>query len=164
LFTSKNPGQAGVFCCPSLPISGRTFAFMARILGIDYGLKRTGLAVTDPLRMFAQPIGMVETSTLFAWLERYGQENEVDSIAIGMPLNLDGSDTHNSQPVREFVAQLRNRYPQWHLYLIDERMSSREAKASILASGASKAKRREKGLVDTVSAALILQTHLSQLP
>ena len=136
---------------------------MARILGIDYGLKRTGLAVTDPLRMFAQPIGMVETSTLFGWLERYCQENEVDSAVIGMPLNLDGSDTHNSQPVRDFVTQIRNRYPQWQLHLIDERMSSREAKASILASGASKSKRREKGLVDTVSAALILQTHLSQL-
>jgi putative Holliday junction resolvase len=137
---------------------------MARILGIDYGLKRTGLAVTDPLRMFAQPLGMVETSSLFDWLTSYLRDNKVDSVAIGMPLNLDGSDTHNSQPVREFVAQIRARYPQWQLYLIDERMSSREAKASILASGASKSKRREKGLVDTVSAALILQTHLSQLP
>jgi putative Holliday junction resolvase len=136
---------------------------MARILGIDYGLKRTGLAVTDPLRMFAQPLGMVETSTFFSWLERYCQENEVDSAVIGMPLNLNGSDTHNSQPVREFILKLQSLHPEWKLHLIDERMSSREAKASILASGASKSKRREKGLVDTVSAALILQTHLSQL-
>ncbi|MFZ9969984.1 MAG: Holliday junction resolvase RuvX [Bacteroidia bacterium] len=137
---------------------------MARILGIDYGLKRTGLAVTDPLRMFAQPLTTVKTDELFAWLKTYSTEHEVDSAVIGVPLNLDGSDTHNSQPVREFIEKLRAAYPAWTLHFIDERMSSREAKASILASGASKSKRRDNGLVDTVSAALILQTHLSQYP
>ena len=81
---------------------------MARVLSIDYGAKRTGLAVTDPLRIIANALTTVGTPTLMSFLKNYMQTEEVERILVGMPLNLDDSETHNTAPARKFVEKLRN--------------------------------------------------------
>lgn len=136
---------------------------MGRIMGIDYGSKRTGLAITDPMKMIAQPLEMVYTVDLKQYLDSYLTEEIVECFVVGMPTQLSGEDTDATQPVKQFINALKTTYPSIPVEIIDERLSSREAQHSILLSGAKKTQRADKGLVDKVSAALILQTYLQKI-
>ncbi|MFZ9631945.1 MAG: Holliday junction resolvase RuvX [Bacteroidetes bacterium] len=136
---------------------------MGRIMGIDYGSKRTGLAVTDPLKMIAQPLEMVYTVDLKMYLDSYLYDEDVESFVVGLPTNLNGTDTDATQPVKQFIEALKSTYPEIPVFTIDERLTSHEAQQSIIASGAKKSQRANKGLIDAVSAAIILQTYLQKI-
>lgn len=136
---------------------------MGRILAFDYGQKRTGIAVTDPLKLIANPLETVNTAELGAWLSKYLAAEQVEVFVVGMPSRLSGEDTHNTVPVQQFVQKLREVFPSIPVYTIDERLTSHEAKQSLLLGGQKKSKREDKKLLDTVSAALILQTYLQQI-
>ena len=133
---------------------------MSRILAIDYGTKRTGIAVTDPLKLIAQPYKTVPTSELNDFLEQYLREEAVEKIILGMPLHADGSPAQIAHLVVGFSRKLRKTYPEIPVLHWDERFSSRDAKEAILESGVSQKKRRDKSLVDQVAAALILKDYL----
>ena len=135
---------------------------MGRVLAIDHGGKRTGLAVSDPLKIIANPLETVDTPKIFEWLEKYFAAESVEAIAVGYPLRLSGEDTHHTVPVQEFIAELQKRWPGIPVVRIDERLTSREAKASMLESGMRKEKRKDKKMLDSISATLILQTYLQQ--
>lgn len=135
---------------------------MARIMAIDYGTKRTGIAVSDPLQIIATGLDTVATHDLFDFLERYFKEEEVETIVIGEPLHPDGQPAQIAHLVIGFERKIRKLYPDKTVLLQDERYTSQEAKAIILQSGAKKKKRREKGLVDKISAVLILQEYMEQ--
>ena len=133
---------------------------MARIIGIDYGTKRIGLAVTDPLQIIANGLDTIPNHQIFDFLDRYMKEEEVEAIVIGEPMHLDGNPSQIAPLVNKFVDELAKRYPDLNLYRQDERFTSENAKDIILASGVKKKKRRDKGLIDKVSAILILQTFM----
>jgi len=130
---------------------------MARILGIDYGLKRTGIAVTDPLQIIASSLDTVATKELMDFLKKYIEEEEVEAIIFGEPLHKDGNPTHVAKEIYKFIKKVNKAFPNLRIELQDERYSSRDAKNIIFNSGAKQKKRRDKALVDKVSAALILQ-------
>ncbi|MCC7297640.1 MAG: Holliday junction resolvase RuvX [Bacteroidia bacterium] len=136
---------------------------MARVLAFDYGMRRTGLAVTDNLKLIATPIGTVNTPELHTWLINYLKTEEVDTFVVGLPSQLSGEDTHATQPVLEFIEMLKMVYPHIVVATVDERLSSREAKQSLILGGQKKSKRQDKKLLDTVSATLILQTYLQTI-
>lgn len=133
---------------------------MARIMAFDFGEKRVGVAVTDPLQIIASPLDTIETSKIMDFLAEYLKKETIEKLVIGLPINLDSSDTHGTQIVRDFVEKFKKAYPAITLITVDERFTSSIAKATILASGIGKMKRREKKLIDKVSASLILQTYL----
>jgi putative Holliday junction resolvase len=133
---------------------------MGRILAIDFGLKRTGLAVTDPLQIIANGLETVPTHTLLAYLQAYFTKEVVDQVVIGMPKNLDNTDTDSTAGVRIFIKSLRKKFPEIPLEEHDERFTSKLAMQAMIAGGMSKKDRREKGTVDRVSATIILQSYL----
>jgi putative holliday junction resolvase len=129
---------------------------MARIISIDYGGKRTGIAVTDPLQIIASPLETVETAKLLDFLDTYFFTEEVERIIIGEPTKLDGSDGDMMPRIRQFIEKINKLYPHIPVDLQDERYTSQDAKKIILASGIKKMKRRDKSLVDKISASIIL--------
>ena len=133
---------------------------MARVIGIDYGMKRTGLAVTDPLRIIATPLQTVESSGALAFLRDYLSKEEVDEFVIGMPKTLSNEDSEMAAPVRRFVAELEKTFPGKRVHLVDERFTSSMARQALIAGGMKKKDRQNKGNVDMVSAAIILQAFL----
>ncbi len=133
---------------------------MGRILAIDYGLRRVGIAVTDPLQMFAQPLETVDTSKIFEYLKQYMTRETVEVLVLGEPKSLAGEDTDSSEAVREFEKKLTELFPNIPIKKIDERLTSRMAKQTLIDAGYKKSDRRNKKLVDTVAAALILQSYL----
>jgi len=135
---------------------------MGRILAIDYGTKRCGLAATDPLRLIASPMDTVHPESLLDFLADYIQKEEVDVIVVGEPLTEDGQPAQIHHLVVGLVRKLRKRYPDIEVVTQDERYTSKEAKEIILRSGIRKKKRRDKSLVDKVSAALILEEYLAR--
>ena len=137
---------------------------MGRLLAIDYGLKRIGVAVTDPLRIIASPLDTVATHQIIQYLTTYCQHEPVDAFVVGFPKKLDDSDTHATQPVRAFVHQLEKKFPQQSVHLHDERFTSRMALDAMIAGGTSKKYRRQKGNIDKVSATIILQSYLEANP
>jgi putative Holliday junction resolvase len=134
---------------------------MGRILAIDYGLKRTGLAVTDPLQIIATPLETVDSSTLVSWLKEYFQKENVERIVLGMPTKPDQSDTHTTGPVRKLAEQLKSIFPDTPISLEDERFTSKMAMQSMIAGGTTKKYRREKSNVDKISASIILQSYMA---
>jgi putative holliday junction resolvase len=136
---------------------------MARILGIDYGLKRSGLAVTDPLQIIASPLVTVPTNELVQYLENYMKKEQVETMVVGEPKNLDGSPSQIAADVEEFILQLEKKFPSIPVRKIDERFTSKIAQQVILQSGKNKMARRDKSLLDKVSAALILQSYLDSI-
>ncbi len=137
---------------------------MSRILGIDYGTKRTGIAVTDPLQLIASGLTTVATHELFDFIEKYLKEEEVEAFVVGEPLYPDGNPAQIAPHVKGFVNKLRKQYPQLPVHMQDERYTSEAAKQVILQSGANRKKRQDKALVDKVSAALILEDYLNSKP
>ena len=133
---------------------------MGRIMCIDYGGKRTGIAVTDPLKIIATGIGTIDTKDFIPFLKKYFAAEEVDLILLGMPVNEDGSDTHATPLVRNALAALAKNFPAIPVKTIDERYSSKLAKDAILQMGLKKKDRRDKKLVDEVAAAMMLQEYL----
>ncbi len=133
---------------------------MARLLGIDYGTKRIGIAVTDPLQIIASGLTTVPTGQIFEFLEKYLVEEDVEAIIIGEPLHADGRPAQIAHLVVGFVRKLKKLYPDTRIELQDERFTSVDAKQIILQSGAKRKKRRDKALVDKISAALILQAYM----
>ena len=127
---------------------------------MDFGMKKCGLAATDSLQIIVNAVGTVATAELFDYLKRYMEEEEVEKIVIGHPKHKDGTDTYLKQNIDIFAAKLAKEYPNLQIDFEDERMTSIEAKEIILKSGVKKSKRRDKGLVDKVSAVLILQRYL----
>ena len=136
---------------------------MARILGIDYGSKRVGIAVTDPLQIIASGLTTVATKDIFTFLEKYLSEEVVECIVVGDPLNEDGTPAQIAHLVVGFVRKLKESYPDIKIASQDERYTSRDAKKIILQSGAKKKKRQDKSLIDKVSAALILQAYMEKM-
>jgi putative Holliday junction resolvase len=137
---------------------------VARIIAIDLGTKRTGIAVTDTLKMLANPLETIETKNLIVYLENYFSKEEVDTIVIGHPKALNGTDTQMTQPVLNLKGRLTNKYTDKKVVLVDERFTSKMAMQSMIAMGSKKKDRKEKaGNLDKVSAAIILQTYLDQL-
>lgn len=135
---------------------------MARVLSIDYGTKRTGLAVTDPLQIIANGLDTIPTGELFSFLENYLGMEEVSTIVVGEPFYPDGNPAQLHHQVVGLVRKLKKLYPAVEVVTWDERFTSVDAKAIILQSGAKRKKRREKGLVDKIAAVLILQDYLEQ--
>lgn len=133
---------------------------MPRILAIDYGAKRTGLAVTDPLQIIASGLDTVATREVEEYLKRYLEQEEVETIVVGEPFYPDGQPAQIHHLVIGFVRKLKKLFPDIEVVTHDERYTSEEARQIILQSGARKKKRRDKSLVDKVSAALILQDYL----
>ena len=136
---------------------------MGRVLAIDLGTKRTGIAVTDILKIVANPLQTVETSQLGSFLEAYFSKEEVDTIVVGYPKSMDGSDTQMTQPAKNLRGKLAKKYPGKKVVLVDERFTSKMAMRSMIEMGSKKKDRKEKaGNLDKVSAAIILQTYLDQ--
>jgi putative Holliday junction resolvase len=131
-----------------------------RLLAIDYGSKRTGLAVTDPLQIIATALETVRTHLLLDYLKKYLEREEVEAIVIGMPRRLDSSDTHNTQAVRTFIKKLEFTFPNIPIHPHDERFTSSIALQAMIAGGSKKSERQEKGNLDKVSAVVILQSFM----
>ena len=133
---------------------------MARIICIDYGLKRTGLAVTDPLQIIATGLTTVHSKELIPFLKNYFQKGPVELIIIGEPKNWDDSDTHATPLVEQCIRDLQKNFPAIPIKKVDERFTSKMAKDAMLEMGMKKKDRRKKELVDEIAATIMLQEYL----
>ena len=133
---------------------------MGRILAIDYGTRRTGLAVTDPLRIIAGALATVETKQLEKYLADYFSKNDVDIIVLGKPSQMNGQPSETMRYIEPLAGRLRHAYPNKEGVLWDERFTSVMAHRTILESGIGKMARRDKALVDRISATIILQSYM----
>lgn len=134
---------------------------MARIICIDYGGKRTGLAVTDPLQIIATALTTIETKELIPFLKKYFQQEQVELVLIGMPKNWDDSDTHATSLVREAIQKLKKEFPSMPVQEVDERYTSKLASKAMIDMGMKKKQRQVKGNVDQIAAAIMLQEYLN---
>lgn len=135
---------------------------MARILSIDYGLKRTGLAVTDPLQIIATGLTTVESPKLIPFLKDYFKKESVELILVGEPKNWDDSDTHATPLVKEIVRRLQKEFPSIPLRMVDERYTSKMASRAMIDMGLKKKQRQNKALVDEIAATIMLQEYLGR--
>ena len=133
---------------------------MARLLSIDYGKKRTGIAVSDPLQIIANGLTTVETSKLFEFLEDYLKKEEVESIIVGLPKQMSGELSENMKRIEPFVNRLKKIYPTINIEYFDERFSSKLAQRAMIDGGLKKQDRQNKALVDEISATIILQGYM----
>ncbi len=136
---------------------------MGRILAIDYGKRRTGLAVTDILRITANPLLTIDTSGLLAWLDDYIRREQVDTIVVGYPRQMNGQDSETVPAIRALENQLRTRWPQIPVVEYDERFTSVLAHQAMIAGGMKKKQRQDKSQVDRLAACIILEGFLEQL-
>lgn len=136
---------------------------MSRILAIDYGAKRTGLAVTDPIGIIATALDFVASHQLEQYLKDYFVKEEVNKVIIGMPVNTDGSATNATPLVQAFINRFKKVFPTKELILHDERFTSKMAMDAMITGGMKKKDRRVKGNVDKVSATIILQSYLESI-
>ena len=136
---------------------------MGRIIAIDYGTKRTGLAVTDPLRIIANALETVETKGLEKWLADYFTKNDVDIIVLGKPSQMNGQPSDTMRLIEPLATRLRRAYPDKEVVLYDERFTSVMAHRAMLESGIGKMARRDKALVDRISATIILQSYMDSI-
>lgn len=133
---------------------------MARILALDFGKKRTGIAVTDPLQIIASPLQTVETKELIGFLKKYIAAEPVEKFIIGYPLNFDDTPTDATPLVEKFIPKLQHVFPGIPIETVDERMSSHTASQAIAQMGLSKKQREQKELIDVTSAVILLQEYL----
>ncbi|MHB9054779.1 MAG: Holliday junction resolvase RuvX [Paludibacteraceae bacterium] len=133
---------------------------MGRILAIDYGLKRTGLAVTDPLRIAANGLETIPTFEVLAFLEKYIAKEPVDIFVIGLPTQMSGEESQTMPYIRTFATNLQKKFPTIELVYVDERFTSVLAHKAMLDGGLKKKARQNKALVDKISATIILQSYL----
>ena len=135
---------------------------MGRVLAIDHGRKRTGLAVTDPLRIIASALDTVPTAEVIAYLNAYLAREEVDGFVVGLPMGLDGRPTDATAGVEAFLKQLRKAFPGKWVETVDERFTSSLAKQAVLQSGIGRKARRDKAQLDRISATIMLQDWLTR--
>ena len=135
---------------------------MARILSIDYGGRRTGLAVTDPFQIIATGLCTVETSKLMAFLKDYFLKEIVEQVIVGMPTNWDDSDTHATPLVVDFIKGFKKAFPQMPIATVDERYTSKMATDAMLQMGLKKKQRQNKGMIDEIAATIMLQEYLNR--
>lgn len=133
---------------------------MARIIALDYGKKRTGIAVTDPLQIIATALDTVDSGELIGYLKRYIATEPVEKIIIGYPLNMDDTPTDATPLVEKFVRKFANVFPDMPVVTVDERMTSKMASREIAAMGLKKKDREQKGLIDAVAAVIMLQEYM----
>jgi putative Holliday junction resolvase len=136
---------------------------MARILCIDYGGKRTGLAVTDPMQIIATGLETIDSKSLIPFLKKYFTTEEVELIIIGMPTNWDDTDTHGTPLARAAIKKLQKEFPDMPIKEVDERYTSKMAKAAMLEMGMKKKERRVKANVDIIAATIMLQEYLQSI-
>jgi putative Holliday junction resolvase len=135
---------------------------MGRILSIDYGQKRTGLAVSDPMKIIATALDTVATNDLMPFIEKYLQKEEVETIVVGEPKQMNGMPSESSRYIDGFVKRLKQVYPQIPIVRYDERFTSKIAFQAMIDGGLKKKARRDKAVVDRVSATLILQSYMER--
>ena len=135
---------------------------MGQILAVDFGKKRCGLAATDDLRIIASGLDTVETSILMEYLRKYFEKNTVDEVVIGLPTDLKGNMSEVEEDIQKFIEEFKSEFPEVSVVRFDERFTSKIASYFISQSGKNKKQRQEKGLIDKVSATLILQQYLEQ--
>ncbi len=136
---------------------------MARIICIDYGGKRTGIAVTDPLQIIATGLTTIATKDFIPFLKNYFQQEQVEKIIIGMPTNWNDSDTHATPLVKRAIELLKKNFPTIPVETVDERYTSKMAKDAMLEMGLKKMQRRDKKLVDEIAATIMLQEYMRGL-
>lgn len=136
---------------------------MGRILAIDYGTRRTGIAVSDPLRIIAGGLETVDTKELERWLARYFADNDVSTIVLGKPTQMNGTPSETWRFVEPLAARLRRAYPDKEVVFYDERFTSVMAHRTMLESGIGKMARRNRALVDKISATIILQGYMDSI-
>jgi len=134
---------------------------MARILAIDYGKKRTGIAVTDELQIIASGLTTVNTKAFFSFIEDYLKKENVELFIVGEPKQMDYTPSESEALIAPFLIKLKEKYPEIPIKRIDERFTSKMAFQTMIDSGFSKKKRRDKALLDEISATIILQTYLN---
>ena len=133
---------------------------MARILAIDYGGKRTGIAVTDELQIIASGLTTVPTSEVLTFLEKYFSEENVELVLLGEPKQMNNTASQSEVDIQEFLKKFKEKFPEKELKRIDERFTSKMAVQTMIDSGLKKKKRQNKALVDEISATIILQSYL----
>ncbi len=133
---------------------------MSRIMAIDYGRKRTGIAVTDPAQIIANGLTTVETSKLLEFISGYTSKESVERFVVGKPKQMNNEDSENMNRVQQFVNALRKRYPEIPIEMIDERFTSVLAHRTMIDGGLKKKARQNKALVDEISATIILQSYM----
>lgn len=137
---------------------------MGRLLAIDYGLKRTGIAVSDPLRIIATALDTIDSPKVLEFLNRYLKAEQVDVFIVGMPKTLKNEDSDIAPIVRQFVEQLKQQFPDKPVHLADERFTSRIAQQAMIMGGMKKKDRQVKANVDKISATILLQDFMSANP
>jgi putative holliday junction resolvase len=135
---------------------------MGRILAIDYGTKRIGLAVTDPLQIFASPLDTVSPAEFDRFIEGYLKTDEVDEFVIGYPMQMNNQPSEAVNYINPFIKKLKKKYPDKHIHLADERFTSRMAFRTMVDGGVKKKDRLDKSIVDKISASIILQSFLDK--
>ena len=136
---------------------------MGRILAIDYGKKRTGLAVTDPLRITANPLLTIETKKLINWLQTYFEKEKVDIVVIGHPTQMNGEESESMNYIRPFIGNFKKQFPTIPITMYDERFTSVLAHQAMIAGGMKKKDRQDKAIVDKIAACIILEGYLDSL-
>lgn len=135
---------------------------MARILALDYGKKRTGIAVSDPEQIIARALETVDTNELIGYLKKYFKEEPVEKVIIGYPVNMDSTPTDATPLVDKFIGKYQHVFPDVEIIKVDERLTSRMASQSIAQMGLKKNVREDKALIDTVAATILLQDYLGR--
>ena len=135
---------------------------MERIIGIDYGLKRTGIAVSDPLKIFASPLQTVPTAKIIEYLQKYAGQQTITMFVVGYPLNMDGNPSQIAGHVDAFLKNLSRKFPGIPIQKEDERFTSVLAHRAMIDGGMKKKDRMDKGSVDKISAAILLQGYLDR--
>lgn len=135
---------------------------MARILAIDYGLKRCGIAVTDKSKLIAQGLTTVNADELMSYLDTYLNSEDVDTLVVGLPMQMNYTPSDIEPHIKGFIKRFSKKYPAIEICRVDERFTSKMSQQTLIMAGASKKQRRDKGLIDTISATIILQTFLNQ--
>lgn len=136
---------------------------MGRILAIDYGKKRTGLAVTDPLRITANPLLTIETKELINWLQTYFEKEKVDIVVIGHPTQMNGEESESMNYIRPFIGNFKKQFPTIPITMYDERFTSVLAHQAMIAGGMKKKDRQDKAIIDKIAACIILEGYLDSL-
>jgi putative holliday junction resolvase len=133
---------------------------MGRIIGIDFGRKRIGLAVTDPMQIFASPLDTVNPQEFYSYIEGYLKKESIDAFVIGYPVQMNNTASESVIYINPFIKKLKKTYPGKQIHLVDERFTSQMALRTMIDGGVKKSERRDKSLVDKISASIILQSFL----
>ena len=136
---------------------------MGRILGIDYGRKRIGLAVTDPLKIFASPLKTISTQDFDVFLKDYMKTEEIEAFVIGYPVKLNNQPSESVTYINPFIRKLKKEFPDKEISLVDERFTSQMALRTMIDGGVKKDDRQDKSMIDKISASIILQSYLDKI-